>query len=69
MTSPMTPGIAADRISNEALAQNFADLHLPLEPHEVRVAADRCYFCFDAPCVTAFALAHSEGRCPNYQTY
>jgi glutamate synthase (NADPH/NADH) small chain len=49
----MTPGIAADRISNEALAQNFADLHLPLEPHEVRVAADRCYFCFDAPCVTA----------------
>ena len=53
MTNPMTPGIAADRISNEALAQNFADLHLPLEPHEVRVAADRCYFCFDAPCVTA----------------
>ena len=53
MTSPMTPGIAADRISNEALAKNFADLHMPLEPHEVRVAADRCYFCYDAPCVTA----------------
>jgi len=49
----MTPGIAADRLSNEALAQNFADLHVPLEPHEVRVAADRCYFCYDAPCVTA----------------
>ncbi|MDB2466429.1 NAD(P)-dependent oxidoreductase, partial [Planktomarina temperata] len=32
---------------------NFADLHVPLEPHEVRVAADRCYFCYDAPCVTA----------------
>ena len=53
MTSPMTPGIVADRLSNEALAQNFADLHVPLEPHEVRVAADRCYFCYDAPCVTA----------------
>ena len=53
MTSPMTPGIAADRLSKEALAQNFADLHVPLEPHEVRVAADRCYFCYDAPCVTA----------------
>ena len=53
MTSPMTPGIAADRLSGEALAQNFADLHEPLEPHEVRVAADRCYFCHDAPCVTA----------------
>ncbi|MDA7455418.1 NAD(P)-dependent oxidoreductase [Planktomarina temperata] len=53
MTNPMTPGIAADRLSTEALAQNFADLHVPLEPHEVRVAADRCYFCYDAPCVTA----------------
>ena len=53
MTKPMTPGIVADRLSNEALAQNFADLHVPLEPHEVRVAADRCYFCYDAPCVTA----------------
>ena len=53
MTNPMTAGIAADRLSNEALAQNFADLHVPLEPHEVRVAADRCYFCYDAPCVTA----------------
>ena len=53
MTNPMTPGIVADRLSNEALAQNFADLHVPLEPHEVRVAADRCYFCYDAPCVTA----------------
>ena len=53
MTSPMTPGIAADRLSKEALAQNFADLHVPFEPHEVRVAADRCYFCYDAPCVTA----------------
>ena len=53
MTSPMTPGIVADRLNNEALAQNFADLHVPLEPHEVRVAADRCYFCYDAPCVTA----------------
>mgnify|MGYP000173699373 FL=1 len=53
MTSPMTPGIAADRLSNKALAKNFADLHVSLEPHEVRVAADRCYFCHDAPCVTA----------------
>jgi len=26
---------------------------VPLETHEVRVAADRCYFCYDAPCVTA----------------
>ena len=46
-------GIAAERLSSDELAQNFSDLHTPLQPHEVRVAADRCYFCHDAPCVTA----------------
>ena len=53
MTSQMISGIAADRLSNDELAHNFADLHAPLKPHEVKVAADRCYFCHDAPCITA----------------
>jgi len=53
MTSQMISGIAADRLSSDELAQNFADLHAPLKPHEVKVAADRCYFCHDAPCITA----------------
>ena len=53
MTSQMISGIAADRLSNDELAQNFGDLHSPLQPHEVMVAADRCYFCHDAPCITA----------------
>ncbi|MBT5912782.1 MAG: dihydropyrimidine dehydrogenase, partial [Rhodospirillaceae bacterium] len=53
MTSQMIPGIAADRLSTDELAKNFADLHAPLQRHEVKVAADRCYFCHDAPCVTA----------------
>ncbi|WP_026352447.1 NAD(P)-dependent oxidoreductase [Yoonia vestfoldensis] len=53
MSNPMTPGIAAARLPAETLAQNFADLHDPLDRHEARVAADRCYFCHDAPCVTA----------------
>lgn len=53
MSSPMTPGIAAARLPVETLTQNFADLHAPLDRHEARVAADRCYFCYDAPCVTA----------------
>ena len=35
------------------VAANFADLHPPLSAHEARVEADRCYFCHDAPCVTA----------------
>ena len=53
MTSQMISGIAADRLSSSKLKQNFTDLHAPLQPHEVKVAADRCYFCHDAPCVTA----------------
>jgi dihydropyrimidine dehydrogenase (NAD+) subunit PreT len=53
MSSPMTPGIAAARLPAETLSQNFSDLHAPLDRHEARVAADRCYFCHDAPCVTA----------------
>ncbi|MCR9274972.1 MAG: NAD(P)-dependent oxidoreductase [Rhodobacteraceae bacterium] len=53
MTSPQTPGIQSGRLSQDQLARNFEDLHAPYDPHEAAVAADRCYFCHDAPCVTA----------------
>ncbi|MCC1494043.1 NAD(P)-dependent oxidoreductase [Cognatishimia sp. F0-27] len=53
MTSPLTPGIVSGRLAGEALSRNFEDLHAPLDAHEAAVAADRCYFCHDAPCVTA----------------
>ena len=53
MTSPTAPGIVAGRLDADQIAANFGDLHAPLDPHEVHVAADRCYFCYDAPCVTA----------------
>jgi dihydropyrimidine dehydrogenase (NAD+) subunit PreT len=53
MSSPMTPGIASGRLPQETLAENFYDLHAPYVTHEAAVAADRCYFCHDAPCVTA----------------
>jgi glutamate synthase (NADPH/NADH) small chain len=53
MNSQHTPGIAPNRLNADELATNFDDLHPPLEPHEAAVAADRCYFCHDAPCVTA----------------
>ncbi|MBV0912328.1 NAD(P)-dependent oxidoreductase [Anianabacter salinae] len=49
----MTPGVAAGRLAAEVLQQNFGDLHPPLGRHEAQVAADRCYFCHDAPCMTA----------------
>jgi dihydropyrimidine dehydrogenase (NAD+) subunit PreT len=51
--SPHTPGIVSGRLSREALSANFADIAPRLTPHEALVAADRCYFCYDAPCVTA----------------
>ncbi len=46
-------GIAAGRLAPEAYAKGFADLHSPLGRHEAMVESDRCYFCYDAPCVTA----------------
>ncbi|MEB8387930.1 NAD(P)-dependent oxidoreductase [Rhodobacteraceae bacterium KMM 6894] len=49
----LTPGIHAGRLKTEDYARNFSDLHPRLDPHEALVAADRCYFCHDAPCITA----------------
>ncbi len=51
--SPLTPGIVPARLSSEAIARNFSDHEPPFDLHEARVAADRCYFCHDAPCMTA----------------
>ncbi|GAB4543581.1 MAG: NAD(P)-dependent oxidoreductase [Roseibium sp.] len=47
------PDIAAGRLPEDAYAKNFSDLHPLLEPHEAQVEADRCYFCYDAPCMQA----------------
>ncbi|SHL33471.1 glutamate synthase (NADPH/NADH) small chain [Roseovarius litoreus] len=49
----LTPGIVAGRLDPKAYTENFSDLHPRLEGHEARVAADRCYFCHDAPCIAA----------------
>lgn len=51
--SQMTPGIATGRLAPDTYSNNFTDLHAPLEAHEAAVEADRCYFCYDAPCQTA----------------
>ena len=51
--SQLTPGIVPGRLPATTIACNFADAEAPLGPHEARVAADRCYFCHDAPCITA----------------
>jgi len=46
-------GIAAGRLAENQYVSNFADLHPPFVEHEAFVEADRCYFCYDAPCQTA----------------
>jgi glutamate synthase (NADPH/NADH) small chain len=55
--SPLTPGIVPARLPAAQIAENFADHEKPLDRHEARVAADRCYFCHDAPCITACPTA------------
>lgn len=49
----LTPGVVPARLPAEAYAANFSDVAPPLDPNEARIAADRCYFCYDAPCVAA----------------
>lgn len=51
--STTTPGIVAGRLHPEDYAQHFDDLYPDFDAHEAMVAADRCYFCHDAPCITA----------------
>ncbi|WP_422072697.1 NAD(P)-dependent oxidoreductase [Tranquillimonas rosea] len=51
--SELTPGIVSGRLPEDRLESNFSDLHPAYDEHEAAVAADRCYFCYDAPCVTA----------------
>jgi dihydropyrimidine dehydrogenase (NAD+) subunit PreT len=45
--------IASRRLAPTDYARNFADLHPPLDAHEALVESDRCYFCYDAPCMHA----------------
>ncbi|CDN48923.1 NAD(P)-dependent oxidoreductase [Neorhizobium galegae] len=46
-------GIEAGRLAAADYEANFADLHPRLDRHEALVESDRCYFCYDAPCMTA----------------
>ena len=53
MASSKSPDIAQSRLPKAQYAQNFADLHPALSDHEALVESDRCYFCYDAPCMKA----------------
>ncbi|MET0211078.1 MAG: NAD(P)-dependent oxidoreductase [Burkholderiaceae bacterium] len=43
-------GLIAGRLGAEQLAANFDDAHPPLTRAQALVEAERCYYCFDAPC-------------------
>ncbi|HWM27339.1 MAG TPA: NAD(P)-dependent oxidoreductase [Woeseiaceae bacterium] len=47
------PDVRPGRLSAAEIERNFNDLHPPLSRPEALIEADRCYFCFDAPCTTA----------------
>ena len=51
--SHLTPGVVPGRLNTQDYHDNFSDKAPPFDAHEAAVAADRCYFCHDAPCMTA----------------
>jgi dihydropyrimidine dehydrogenase (NAD+) subunit PreT len=58
MSSPSSPpaalpDVACGRLTLAEYAKNFGDAHPPLTPVQARLEADRCYYCFDAPCTIA----------------
>ena len=51
------PGIHPGRLPPEQYASNFSDAHAPLTRAQALVEAERCYYCYDAPCITACPTA------------
>lgn len=47
------PDIRPGRLDAQEIERNFGDMHPPLTRSEALIEADRCYFCFDAPCTAA----------------
>ena len=45
--------VKAGRLSAEQYRENFGDAHPPLTPVQALIEAERCYYCYDAPCVAA----------------
>ena len=41
------------RLDQAAAAANMAEIEPAYTPQQAKVEADRCLYCFDAPCITA----------------
>ncbi len=46
-------GVHAARLNLVEYAVNFSDSHAPLTKSQALIEAERCYYCYDAPCQTA----------------
>ena len=53
MPIPSAPDIRAGRLNAADYARNFADSSPPLTQAQALLEAERCLYCFDAPCATA----------------
>ena len=55
MSTPSTSpaDVRAGRLASEDYAKNFADATPRLTPSQALLEAERCLYCFDAPCATA----------------
>lgn len=52
-TNPQGPDIQAGRLSAADYRKNFGEATPPLTPSQAVLEAERCLYCFDAPCATA----------------
>jgi dihydropyrimidine dehydrogenase (NAD+) subunit PreT len=49
----MSADIKAGRLSSATLRENFSDVAPPLSAQRALIESNRCYFCYDAPCIHA----------------
>ncbi|MBW4023871.1 MAG: NAD(P)-dependent oxidoreductase [Proteobacteria bacterium] len=53
MSAGLGDGERSVRLTEAEIAAKLGEMALALTPDEARVEADRCYYCYDAPCVEA----------------
>lgn len=51
--SDHNPRIRSGLLAEQDYAENFSDSHPPLTQNQALVESNRCYFCYDAPCIQA----------------
>lgn len=53
MTRKPLGDISAGRLNQAALDRNFSDVAPPLDRNRALIEAERCFYCYDAPCIAA----------------